>query len=159
MVPKIKLLSAKKSFTSTNYYMPDPYNLNRFTNAQESKFQDALNEIKNGRKQSHWMWFIFPQVQGLGFSEISRFYAIKDIAEASLYLAHPVLGARLIEMSKALLEIEGKTANQVFGSPDDLKLKSCMTLFSSVQNTHPVFKAILEKYFNGVKDAKTLELI
>ena len=95
--------------------MTDQYNLKRFINAQESKFQNALNEIKNGRKQSHWMWFIFPQVAGLGYSETSKFYAIKDIAEASLYLKHFVLGSGLIEISGALIKIEGKTANQIFG--------------------------------------------
>ena len=139
--------------------MTSPYNLKRFTDAQESRFSIALNEIKNGRKQSHWMWFIFPQIAGLGFSEMSKLYAINDINEASLYLAHPVLGKRLIEISKALLDVEGKTASQVFGSPDDMKLKSCMTLFSSLENTNPVFEAILAKYFGGTKDAKTLQLI
>jgi len=139
--------------------MTSPYNLKRFTDAQESRFSIALNEIKNGRKQSHWMWFIFPQIAGLGFSEMSKLYAINDINEASLYLAHPVLGKRLIEISKALLDVEGKTASQVFGSPDDMKLKSCMTLFSSLENTNPVFEAILAKYFGGSKDAKTLQLI
>ena len=139
--------------------MTSPYNLKRFTDAQESRFSIALNEIKNGKKQSHWMWFIFPQIAGLGFSEMSKLYAINDINEASLYLAHPVLGKRLIEISKALLDVEGKTASQVFGSPDDMKLKSCMTLFSSLENTNPVFEAILAKYFGGSKDAKTLQLI
>lgn len=105
------------------------------------------------------MWFIFPQLAGLGFSETSRFYGIKNLEEASSYLEHPVLGPRLIEISKGLLDIEGKTANQVFGSPDDLKLKSCMTLFSLVSNTDPVFEAVLKKYFNGAKDAKTLQLV
>lgn len=139
--------------------MTSPYNLKRFTDAQESRFSIALNEIKNGRKQSHWMWFIFPQIAGLGYSEMSKLYAINDINEASLYLAHPVLGKRLIEISKALLDVEGKTASQIFGSPDDIKLKSCMTLFSSLENTNPVFEAILAKYFGGTKDAKTLQLI
>jgi uncharacterized protein (DUF1810 family) len=139
--------------------MTAQYNLKRFIDAQESKFQNALNEIKNGRKQSHWMWFIFPQIAGLGISETAKFYAIKDIVEASLYLEHPVLGSWLIEISKALLEIEGKTANQIFGSPDDLKLKSCMTLFSSIQITNTIFETVLEKYFNGTKDLKTLQLI
>ncbi len=139
--------------------MAAQYNLKRFTDAQESKFQQALNEIKNARKQSHWMWFIFPQVAGLGFSETSKFFAIKDLTEASLYLEHPVLGSRLIEISEVLLELEGKTASQIFGSPDDLKLKSCMTLFSSIHNTNPVFETVLNKYFNGVKDSKTLQLI
>ncbi len=139
--------------------MTDQYNLKRFIDAQESKFQNALNEIKNGRKQSHWMWFIFPQIAGLGYSETSKFYAIKDTVEASLYLEHFVLGSRLIEISEALIKIEGKTANQIFGSPDDLKLKSCMTLFSSIQNTNSIFKTVLKKYFNGTKDLKTLQII
>ena len=139
--------------------MPVQYDLKRFTDAQESKFNNALSEIQNGRKQSHWMWFIFPQVAGLGFSETARFYAIKDLTEASLYLEHSLLGARLIEISKALLHIKEKTANQVFGSPDDLKLRSCMTLFSLVPNTNPVFEAVLKKYFEGIKDAKTIEII
>ena len=133
--------------------------LKRFLDAQENYYGHALAEIKNGRKQSHWMWYIFPQISGLGFSETSRFYAIKDRAEAELYLSHPVLGARLIEISEVLLEIEGKTANQIFGSPDDLKLKSCMTLFGSLENAHPVFQRILDKYFNGTKDQRTLDLI
>jgi uncharacterized protein (DUF1810 family) len=139
--------------------MTSLYNLKRFIDAQESMFSIALNEIKNGKKQSHWMWFIFPQIAGLGFSEMSKLYAINDINEAGLYLAHPVLSKRLIEISKALLDVEGKTASQVFGSPDDMKLKSCMTLFSSLENTNPVFQAILSKYFGGTKDAKTLQLI
>ena len=138
--------------------MADEYILKRFTDAQESKFEKALNEIENGRKQNHWMWFIFPQVAGLGFSETSKFYALKNIGEASSYLRHPVLGPRLIKISKALLTIEGRSANKIFGSPDDLKLKSCMTLFSSVQNTDPVFEAVLKKYFNGTKDFRTLQL-
>ena len=139
--------------------MTSLYNLKRFTDAQESMFSIALNEIKNGKKQSHWMWFIFPQIAGLGFSEMSKLYAINDINEAGLYLAQPLLGKRLIEISKALLDVEGKTASQVFGSPDDMKLKSCMTLFSSLENTNPVFQVILAKYFGGTKDAKTLQLI
>src|ERR1043165_4082778 len=110
--------------------MKAEYNLKRFEDAQESKFQNAMDEIKNGRKQSHWMWFIFPQMAGLGFSETSKFYAIKDIIEAGLYLEHKILGSRLIKISEELLKIEGKTAREIFGSPDDLKLKSCMTLFS-----------------------------
>ncbi len=113
--------------------------LKRFLDAQENDFERALAEIKRGRKQSHWMWYIFPQIAGLGSSETSRFYAVKDRAEAELYLAHPVLGARLGRISEALLEIEGKTANQIFGSPDDMKLKSSMTLFGALKNTNPVF--------------------
>jgi len=133
--------------------------LKRFLDAQENDFERALAEIKRGRKQSHWMWYIFPQIAGLGLSETSRFYAVKDRAEAELYLAHPVLGARLVRISEALLEIEGKTANQIFGSPDDVKLKSSMTLFGALKNTNPIFQSVLDKYFNGTNDLKTLQLI
>lgn len=139
--------------------MTGQYNLQRFTDAQEGVFQRALKEIKNGRKQSHWMWFIFPQVAGLGFSETTKFYAIKDIAEAGQYLQHPVLGSQLIEISQALLDIEGKTANQIFGSPDDLKLKSSMTLFSLLPDANPVFESVIKKYYNGTKDVRTLGIV
>ena len=105
------------------------------------------------------MWYIFPQIAGLGFSSTSQFYAIKDRAEAESYLAHPILGNRLVEISNVLLEIEEKTANQIFGSPDDVKLKSSMTLFGALENTNPVFQSVLEKYFDGAKDGRTLELI
>lgn len=132
--------------------------LKRFLDAQENDFERALAEIKNGRKRSHWMWYIFPQIAGLGFSSTAQLYAIRDLAEAGDYLAHPVLGARLIEISDALLRIEGKTANQIFGSPDDMKLKSSMTLFAILDETSPVFQRVLDKYFNGAKDARTLEL-
>ena len=133
--------------------------LKRFLEAQENDFETALAEIRKGRKQSHWMWYIFPQIAGLGFSETARFYAVKDRAAAEIYLAHPVLGAKLVEISEALLEIEGKTANQIFGSPDDMKLKSSMTLFGALKNTNPIFQSVLDKYFNGKKDLRTLQLI
>ena len=133
--------------------------LKRFTEAQENDYQTALAEIKRGRKQSHWMWYIFPQIAGLGFSQTSKFYAIKDRGEAENYLAHPVLGKRLVEISNALLEVEGRTANQIFGSPDDAKLKSSMTLFGALDKTNPVFQNVLDKYFNGAKDQRTLELL
>ncbi len=133
--------------------------LKRFFEAQENDFETALAEIRNGRKQSHWMWYVFPQIAGLGFSQASKFYAIKDIGEAESYLAHPLLGKRLIEISNALLEVEGKTANQILGSPDDVKLKSSMTLFGALENTNPVFQSVLNKYFDGAKDQKTLEVI
>lgn len=133
--------------------------LKRFTNEQEIDYGIALAEIKRGRKQSHWMWYIFPQITGLGISPTSKFYAIKDKREAEDYLAHPVLGARLIEISEALLRIEGKTANQIFGSPDDVKLKSSMTLFNALENSHPVFQKVLDKFFGGAKDLRTLELL
>ena len=133
--------------------------LKRFLEAQETDFETALAEIGRGRKQSHWMWYIFPQIAGLGFSSTSKFYAIKDRDEAESYLAHPLLGKRLVEISNVLLEVEGKTANQIFGSPDDVKLKSSMTLFTALENTNPVFQSVLDKYFNGAKDRRTLELI
>lgn len=139
--------------------MLQPYNLQRFLSAQETSYQAALSEIKAGRKRSHWMWYIFPQIQGLGFSETSRFYAIRNRDEAEAYLAHPVLGSRLIEISNELLQLQDSNAYKIFGSPDDAKLKSSMTLFAAVPNTNPVFGAVLEKFFNNIKDDKTLQRI
>ena len=134
-------------------------NLTRFIDAQQADYQRALAEIQQGRKQSHWMWYIFPQLAGLGLSETARFYAIRNLEEARDYLKHPVLGTRLVEIAKALLEIEGKTAHQVLGSPDDLKLHSSMTLFGLLEHTDPVFQAVLDKYFNGLPDQRTIDLV
>lgn len=134
-------------------------NLERFLDAQANDYSRALREIKSGRKQSHWMWYIFPQIKGLGFSETAKFYAINDLQEARAYLEHPVLGSRLVEISNALLGLEGKSANQILGSPDDLKLKSSMTLFSALEKTDPVFQAVLTKYYKGVADQQTLSII
>jgi len=131
-------------------------NLKRFLDAQESLYPIALKEITNGRKRSHWMWYIFPQIHGLGFSDTSKFYAIKNKSEAEKYLQHPVLGSRLIEISNALLQLETNNAHAIFGSPDDLKLKSSMTLFSCM-GVNPVFDLVLKRFFNGTKDIKTLE--
>lgn len=139
--------------------MPTNINLNRFLDAQAGDYATALAEIKRGKKQSHWMWYIFPQMAGLGFSETARFYGITDLSEARAYVQHPILGTRLIEISMALLQIEGKTANQILGSPDDLKLRSSMTLFSRIENADPVFQAVLTKYFNAAPDPKTLALV
>jgi len=133
--------------------------LARFLEAQRSDYQIALSEIKNGRKRGHWMWYIFPQIKGLGFSETSKFYAIKDRTEAEDFLKHPILGARLIAICNELLKAGCNDANRIFGSPDDLKLKSCMSLFSSLTPTDPVFQLILEKFFHGTKDNKTLGII
>ena len=133
--------------------------LNRFIEAQAANYNDALAEIKNGRKLTHWMWYIFPQIQGLGFSETARFYAIKDLNEAQEYLNHPVLGNRLIEICSALLKLTGNDAHYIFGSPDDMKLQSSMTLFASLPNTNPVFEAVLQKFYNGIKDVKTMQMI
>ncbi|MCO6148925.1 DUF1810 domain-containing protein [Flavobacterium sp. NRK1] len=133
--------------------------LERFLSAQEGIYAEAISEIKQGRKQSHWMWFIFPQLKGLGHSATAEYYGITDLDEARHYLEHPVLGKRLVEISKALLELEGADANAIFGYPDDLKLQSSMTLFSRFNGANPVFKNILEKYYNGQLDRKTLFLI
>ncbi|MBC3540296.1 DUF1810 domain-containing protein [Rufibacter sediminis] len=133
--------------------------LQRFLSAQERDYEVALAEIRRGRKQSHWMWYIFPQMQGLGFSETSRFYGIKDLPEAEAYLQHPVLGSRLVEICEVLLKLEGKDAHRIFGSPDDLKLKSSMTLFSALPAAPPVFKEVLEKFFHGKPDEKTVQIL
>ena len=133
--------------------------LNRFIGAQDADYPVALSEIKQGRKKSHWMWYIFPQIQGLGFSETSKYYAIKNVKEAVEFLKHPVLGNRLINICQALLNLPGTDANKVFGSPDDLKLKSSMTLFASLKDTSPVFKMVLDKFFNGTQDDRTTEII
>jgi uncharacterized protein (DUF1810 family) len=133
--------------------------LNRFIDAQKRDYALALSEIKNGRKQSHWMWYIFPQIYGLGFSETSRFYSIKNMQEAETFLNHPVLGQRLIEICNELLKSQTNDAHKVFGSPDYVKLKSSMTLFSLLPNTNPVFQSVLDKFFNGEKDDKTLQII
>lgn len=139
--------------------MPQDNNLNRFLDAQKSSYQTALLEIKNGRKRSHWMWYIFPQIQGLGFSETSKFYAIKDAQEAEEYLKHPILGSRLVEICNAALGLVSNDANQIFGSPDDMKLKSSMTLFATLDHTNPVFQLVLDKFFKGTKDNQTLQII
>lgn len=133
--------------------------LKRFVEAQARSYPDAVKELRNGRKTSHWMWYIFPQIAGLGFSETSKFYALNDVDEARRYLTHEVLGPRLIELSTIVLGVQGKTAYQIFGSPDDLKLKSCMTLFSLVENTDPVFDQVLAKFFAGERDGKTLKIV
>ena len=138
--------------------MSKDYSLERFVDAQKSSYETALAEIKNGRKQSHWMWYIFPQVAGLGFSETSKFYAIKDLDEAKAFLNDPVLGSRLIEICEELLKLPSNNANRIFGSPDDVKLKSSMTLFSATR-VNPVFDKVLDKFFNGVEDDKTLQII
>ena len=134
-------------------------NLQRFLNAQEKEYHAALSEIKNGKKQSHWMWYIFPQIAGLGFSETSKIYAIKDIHEAGEFLKDPILRSRLIEICNELLNLETNDAHTIFGTPDDLKLHSSMTLFSSLPNTNPVFQKVLDKYFDGKKDGVTLEIL
>lgn len=133
--------------------------LKRFLDPQNETHQHALAEIKRGRKTSHWMWYIFPQLKGLGRSEAANFYGIKDLEEATAYLAHPILGKNLLEIAQVLLDLEGRTANQIFGTPDDLKLKSCLTLFAGIKNASPIFNEVLLKYFDGKPDALTLRLL
>lgn len=137
----------------------DRFDLNRFVQAQEEVYPRALAELKLGRKRSHWMWFIFPQIDGLGYSSTAKFYAIKSKDEATAYLAHPLLGKRLMECAEALLKIEGKSAAEIFGYPDDLKLRSSMTLFASITPGGSVFSRVLDRYFEGEPDARTLELL
>lgn len=134
-------------------------NFKRFLDAQQRDYATALSEIKAGRKRSHWIWYIFPQIGGLGYSEMSKRYAIKDLPEAIAYLAHPVLGKRLIEIAAALLELKSISASGVMGSPDDLKLRSSMTLFAQVPGADPVFETVLKKYFKGEMDKATLKLL
>lgn len=132
--------------------------LQRFLKAQERAYINALCEVRNGRKQTHWMWYIFPQIQGLGYSETTKYYAIRDLVEAREYLKHPVLGERLLRITAELLKLETSVA-QIFGSPDDLKLHSSMTLFAAVKDTSPLFGQVLDKFFNGRKDENTLNKI
>ena len=134
----------------------DPYDLDRFVQAQEGDHDRALSEIKKGRKRSHWMWYVFPQFAGLGRSHTSRHYAVNSVAEAEAYLSHPLLGPRLTE---ALLQVEGRSASEIFGSPDDSKLKSCATLFAHVSPPGSVFERVLGKYFQGKMDRTTLDLL
>jgi uncharacterized protein (DUF1810 family) len=133
--------------------------LERFIDAQKNTYSDALSEIKNGKKKSHWMWFVFPQVQGLGNSEFARKYAIRDLEEATEYLNHPELRARLVEISTAMLQSGHNNATAILGKPDDMKLHSSMTLFSLVEGADPVFKQVLNKFFGGKKDEKTLRIL
>jgi uncharacterized protein (DUF1810 family) len=134
-------------------------NLQRFLDAQATDYAPALAEVKAGRKRSHWMWYIFPQIQGLGFSETSRYYGIKDLAEATAYLQHPVLGPRLVAICEALLALPGSNATSIMGSPDDMKLRSSMTLFAAVPEASTVFQQVLDKFFGGAPDIKTRQLL
>jgi uncharacterized protein (DUF1810 family) len=139
--------------------MPDPFDLQRFVDAQRADYDRALREIRNGRKQSHWMWYVFPQFAGLGMSPTSQRYAIGSLAEASAYLAHPVLGPRLLECADAVLALRDRSALEVFGAPDDMKLRSSATLFAAVSPAGSAFHRILEQYFGGDLDDRTRALI
>ena len=137
----------------------DPHDLNRFLLAQEVEFDIALSEITSGKKQSHWMWFIFPQFDGLGYSSTSKHFAIKNLEEAKAYLEHPILGKRLFACAEAVMGIEGRTAHEIFGSPDDSKLKSCATLFACVSAPGSIFERLLTKCYQGKRCEKSLKLV
>lgn len=138
--------------------MTDPFDLERFVRAQDPVFRDVQGELARGRKQTHWMWFVFPQIAGLGFSTMSQRYAIGSRAEARAYLAHPVLGPRLIECTALVLAVEGRTINAILGAPDDAKFRSSMTLFGAVSD-ELVFDQALARYFAGERDSATLEIL
>jgi uncharacterized protein (DUF1810 family) len=137
----------------------DPHDLQRFVLAQASDYPRVLAEIGGGRKQSHWMWYVFPQLDGLGFSSTSRLYAVKSLAEAEAYLRHPVLGPRLLECTEAVLRVEGRSAGEIFGATDEMKLRSCATLFARVSPAGSIFERVLTKYFRGEPDRRTLDLL
>ena len=137
----------------------DPFHLQRFIQAQKFIYERALAELQSGKKQSHWMWFIFPQINGLGFSMTAKKYAIKSSSEARAYLNHPILGARLLECTQTVFLIENCSAHDIFGSPDDLKLCSCMTLFEFVADKEPVFGQVVDKLYAGKRDQRTLGLL
>ena len=137
----------------------DPHDLARFVAAQADDYAAALAEVRAGRKRSHWMWYVFPQLDGLGTSPTARRYAIESAAEARAYLAHPVLGPRLVECCEAAVAVGGRSAAEVFGPPDDLKLRSCATLFAAVSPPGSVFGRVLDRYFGGAPDPATLRLL
>lgn len=137
----------------------DGFDLGRFLHAQAGVYNRALAELQGGQKRTHWMWFIFPQIAGLGHSSTSHYYAIKSEAEARQYLNHPVLGARLVQCAEALLAVEGISASAIFGFPDDVKLKSSMTLFATITPPESPFARVLGKYFAGQQDEKTIALL
>jgi uncharacterized protein (DUF1810 family) len=137
----------------------DPHDLQRFVDAQEGDYARALAEIRAGEKRSHWMWYIFPQCHGLGHSPTARRFALRSLAEAEAYLHHPILGPRLVEAAEATLALEGRSAHDIFGSPDDMKLHSSATLFSRVAAAGSPFHRILDRFFGGRPDPRTLELI
>jgi uncharacterized protein (DUF1810 family) len=139
--------------------MSDPHNLQRFVEAQNPVFDRVRTELRAGRKQTHWMWFIFPQIKGLGQSSIAVKFAIEGRQEAEAYLAHPILGPRLRQCTQLVNDMEGRSISEIFGYPDDLKFHSCMTLFASVTAENQVFIDALRKYFSGEFDEQTLEFL
>ena len=139
--------------------MNDPFQLDRFVAAQDRVYAQVLAELRAGEKRSHWMWFVFPQLAGLGSSPMARRYALSGAVEARAYLAHPVLGARLKECTRLVLEAPARSVGEFFGHPDDFKLRSCLTLFAALAPDEPVFAAALRRWFDGRGDPRTLELL
>ena len=139
--------------------MVDPFNLERFVEAQAPVFEEVLDELRAGEKRSHWIWFIFPQIKGLGRSPMAELYAIASLAEAQAYARHPLLGPRLDECTRLVNEVEGRTIHQILGNPDNLKFRSSMTLFARAAPANPLFQQALDKYFAGQPDSLTLQLL
>ena len=137
--------------------MHDPFNLTRFVTAQNRVYDEVRSELREGNKRSHWMWFVFPQIKGLGYSPMSQNFAISSLEEARAYLHHPILGPRLLECTQLVNSTTGLTIHQIFGSPDDLKFHSCMTLFAKVAPDNNVFEEALRKFFGGRQDQSTLD--
>ena len=137
----------------------DKYSLNRFIEAQVDSYESAMGELSRGRKSGHWIWYIFPQIDGLGSTETTKLYSIKSIEEAQAYLTHPVLGERLIKSCEILLTLEDVSISDVMGFPDDLKLKSSMTLFEYVSKPNSIFRRVLNEYFEGNLDEVSIEII
>ena len=135
------------------------FDLERFILAQDQVYSTVVAELRNGEKASHWMWFIFPQIDGLGSSHTARHYAIRSLDEADAYLVHPILGSRLIECTELVNNVEGKSLRQIFGSPDDMKFHSSVTLFSLIDPRHDVFEQALDKYFDGELDERTIAIV
>ncbi len=137
----------------------DPFDLDRFVQAQAGAYGTALAELSRGRKTSHWIWFVFPQLAALGRSPTAKHYGLRSLEEAAAYMGHPVLGPRLVEASSVVLALDAGSAHRIFGSPDDLKFRSCMTLFDAAAPQEPVFSANLSRYFGGERDPLTLEAL
>jgi uncharacterized protein (DUF1810 family) len=139
--------------------MTDAYNLQRFIDAQTSVYDEVLQELGQGQKSSHWIWFIFPQIHGLGHSYMSRKFAVSSLQEAEAYILHPILGPRLRECTRLVLDVEGKTIQQILGPPDDLKFRSSITLFARATAENKIFEDALQKYFEGIGDNQTIEML
>jgi len=133
--------------------------LGRFVEAQDQVLEQVRRELRDGRKRSHWMWFVFPQLRGLGHSAMAQRYAVASLNEAEAYLKHPILKPRLIECTELVNKVEGRSVNEIFGSPDDLKFHSCMTLFASIPDAPPAFDEALAKYFGGAPDRMTTKML